>query len=188
VRVHQSLKHRTQLQQFITVCGKLRSVFGHLLFYLFLGSYTTTQSWQPFAPALMALSTSGKAVKRTRKPRAIPSKSLPDLDTLERMRRQGLKAHRRAPRTQAAYAGYVKQGSVFLCSLVVSRKAVGNADGRLTSDMDLGLLEAALGNPPNKYSAMVLEFFLVERCLKDGLGKSTADGIHAAFNDFWNQM
>ena len=49
-------------------------------------------------------------------------------------------------------------------------------------------LEKAFDRPPNRYSAMALEMFLVQKCFTDGLGPSTADGIHGAFAAYWDTM
>jgi hypothetical protein len=112
-----------------------------------------------------------------------------DFGTLQQVRQESLKAHRRAPRTRAVYSAYVNQGFQFLRAVVAERRAAAErGEELLASDLDLSLLEKALDNPPNKYSAKVLELLLTERCFRIGLGKSTADGIHAAFNDYWNQM
>ena len=50
------------------------------------------------------------------------------------------------------------------------------------------LLEKAFEKPPNQYSTKALEFFLVEKCIRQGCSRSTAEGIQAAFADYWDHM
>jgi len=76
--------------------------------------------------------------------------------------------------------GHVARGIGFLKAVVKERKE--NGEEIICS---LGIptdeLEKAFDRPPNRYSAMALEMFLVQKCFTDGLGYSTAVGIHGAF-------
>ena len=89
--------------------------------------------------------------------------------------------------TNNAYNGHVAQGMAFLKEVVKERQ--DNREGIMCS---LGIptdeLEKAFDRPPNRYSAMALEMFLVQKCFTDGLGTSTADGIHGAFAAYWDTM
>jgi hypothetical protein len=73
------------------------------------------------------------------------------------------------------------------------RENVDHIDNKLDSldddiDIDIDMMEKAFDNPPNKYSVMMLELYLVQKCLTEKKGKSTADGIHGAFADYWDNM
>ena len=65
---------------------------------------------------------------------------------------------------------------------------IDNTLDSLDNDIDIDKMEKAFDNPPNKYSVMVLELYLVQKCLTEKKGKSTASGIHGAFTDYWDNM
>jgi len=89
--------------------------------------------------------------------------------------------------TKSNYAGYIKQGKKFLADIIAERRA--NGEGAVCKEgINTDLLEKAFENPPNKYSAMALELFLVQKCFTENWGKSTGDGIHGAFADYWDHM
>lgn len=110
-----------------------------------------------------------------------------DLETLQRLSESTQKEFGKALATQTAYARYLEQGTVFLAALVSERRqkreVVDNED-----EIDVDVLEKAFKKPPNYLSNKALEFFLVHRCFNENCGKSTADGIHAAFCDYWDNM
>lgn len=91
----------------------------------------------------------------------------------------------KAARTRATYTSYVQRGKEFLAQLIAKRHDVA-ADKK--DDVDTDLLADAFENPPNAYSATALEFFLVEKCIREGCSRSTAEGIQAAFADYWDHM
>ena len=118
------------------------------------------------------------------------------LETLQKIKKSSRAEHGRPKRTRDNYAGYVERGKAFLRELVAERRGnVDHVDNKLDSldddidiDIDIDLMEKAFDNPPNKYSVMVLELYLVQKCLTEKRGKSTADGIHGAFTDYWDNM
>ena len=114
------------------------------------------------------------------------------LETLQKIKKSSRAEHGRPKRTRDNYAGYVERGKAFLEDLVAERREnVDRIGDRLDSqddDIDIDLMEKAFDNPPNKYSVMVLELFLVQKCLTEKKGKSTATGIHGAFTDYWDNM
>ena len=118
------------------------------------------------------------------------------LETLQKIKKSSRAEHGRPKRTRDNYAGYVERGKAFLRELVAERRGnVDHVDNKLDSldddidiDIDIDLMEKAFDNPPNKYSVMVLELYLVQKCLTEERGKSTADGIHGAFTDYWDNM
>ncbi|KAJ7926602.1 hypothetical protein B0H13DRAFT_2229378 [Mycena leptocephala] len=79
-------------------------------------------------------------------------------------------------RTKAAYTGYLNRGRDILADIVKEQ------------GIDTGLLEKAFEGPPNKHSAMALELYLTQKCVVEGRGKSTAEGIHGAFADYWDNL
>jgi|ERR1700675_3746487 len=136
----------------------------------------------------MVLKTTRKAKTSSKKvAKAAPGPSISELRTAKEL---GKKQYKNAKRTDVAYEGYIKRGKVFLDSLVAScRLAAGSTtDCLLWDDLDVEELGQALDNPPNRYSAFVVESWIVQKCLTEDLGESTADGIHAAFIRYWNEM
>ncbi|KAG6819180.1 hypothetical protein H0H93_014578 [Arthromyces matolae] len=91
----------------------------------------------------------------------------------------------RPQKTRDQYDGYLKRGKQFLAEFVA--RVRGN-QVQFESNYDLSLLVKALDRSPNKYSAkMVLEFVTDECCVKNK-GKDTANGIVAAFCDYWDTV
>jgi hypothetical protein len=58
----------------------------------------------------------------------------------------------------------------------------------LDDDINVNLLEKAFDNPLNKCSMMALELYLVQKCLTEDRGKSTAAAIQGRFTDYWDNM
>lgn len=114
------------------------------------------------------------------------------LETLQKIKESSRAEHSRPKRTRDNYAGYVERGKAFLEGLVAERREnLNHLDDNLDSldnDIDIDMMEKAFDNPPNKYSVMVLELFLVQKCLTENRGMSTATGIHGAFTDYWDNM
>jgi len=75
--------------------------------------------------------------------------------------------------------GHVARGMGFLKAVVKERQENGEVMCSLGIPTDE--LEKAFDKPPNRYSAMALEMFLVQKCFTDNLGSSTADGIQGGF-------
>jgi hypothetical protein len=111
------------------------------------------------------------------------------LETLQKLKESSRAEHSRPKRTRDNYAGYVGRGKLFLEGLVAERQAnINRVDDNLDNDIDIDMLEKAFDNPPNKYSVMVLELYLVQKCLTENKGNSTAAGIQGAFTDYWDNM
>ena len=89
--------------------------------------------------------------------------------------------------TREAYQGQVKQGKEFLARCIAERKKKG-CDADLADGVNTNLLEKAFDNPPNIHSVDALEMFLSQRCFTEGLAYSTAESIHAAFANYWDNM
>ncbi|KAG6908157.1 hypothetical protein DXG01_005918 [Tephrocybe rancida] len=86
-------------------------------------------------------------------------------------------------RMQPVYDAHIMQAKEFLDSLVLQRRQDNVEDG-----VDTDLLAASFDEPPNKYSAMSLEYFLIHRYHRDGMSTSTALGIQQAFCHYWGSM
>ena len=109
------------------------------------------------------------------------------LETLQKIKSSSRTEHGRPKRTRENYTGYVDRGKAFLADLVAERRD-NHLDSLDNNDIDVDMMEKAFDNPPNKYSVMVLELYLVQKCLTENRGKSTAAGIQGAFTDYWDNM
>jgi hypothetical protein len=127
----------------------------------------------------------GSGTTRARR-KAAPAGTPSSLTELRTIKDASKKAHMYSQKTDTTYSGHLKRGRTFLAQLVRD-DGLGH-DNLLEPDTDAELLSKAFDNPPNQYSAVALELFLVQRCLKENLGESTAFGIHAAFIRYWDQM
>jgi len=88
--------------------------------------------------------------------------------------------------TDGAYKGYVARGIKFLEDLVVQRRE--NGEDVCAEGISTDMLEKAFDKPPNHYSALAVELFLVQKCFTENCGVSTAEGIHGAFASYWDTM
>ncbi|KAF8867913.1 hypothetical protein CPB85DRAFT_1264029 [Mucidula mucida] len=89
---------------------------------------------------------------------------------------------RSSPRSRGEYNRYIKNTRKFHTELVKQRRASGQ-----TYD-DAKEFESALNGPPNKCTADVILYFLVQKCFTEECGHSTGDGIHAAWADHYDNM
>lgn len=90
--------------------------------------------------------------------------------------------------TREQYARYLRQGKEFLAVCVQRRRETMAAakDG-----MDDERLSKAFDMPPNLFSHIALEWFLIQKCLRDSesrCGSATGVSIHAAFARYWDNM
>ena len=113
------------------------------------------------------------------------------LETLQKQSAVNRDAYGRPAHTRRKYAGYVKNGRLFLVEVVEEkRKERESGEPTLNSsddeEINLDILACAFDGPPNKLSATALEYFLVQKCCMEDLGMSTAWGIHGAFCDLWD--
>ena len=133
------------------------------------------------------------SAKKTKATPAFPTRkkksqsATSSLKTLQKVRNEKVSEFSTVKNTNNAYNGHVVRGVAFLKEVVKDRQE--NGEGIMCS---LGIptdeLEKAFDRPPNRYSAMALEMFLVQKCFTDGLGFSTADGIHGGFAAYWDTM
>ena len=134
------------------------------------------------------------SAKKTKATLAFPTRkkksqsATSSLKTLQKVRNEKVSEFSTVKNTNNAYNGHVVRGVAFLKEVVKDRQ--DNGEGIMCS---LGIptdeLEKAFDRPaPNRYSAMALELFLVQKCFMDGLGSSTADGTQGAFAAYWDTM
>ncbi|KAF8342487.1 hypothetical protein F5887DRAFT_918733 [Amanita rubescens] len=133
------------------------------------------------------MSNRGSGKPRKKKTQAEASDSPISLVELQELNQQSRETYGKAEKTLAAYRTYITKGKEFLALTVKGRR---EKDEALEKDgIDTDVLEKAFEKPPNSLSVKALELFLVHKCLSsDGCGPSTAERIHAAFCDHWDNM
>ena len=90
--------------------------------------------------------------------------------------------------TDSAYNGQRSWGRGFLKNLCAKREK-DEVDAMIDGGICTAILAKAFDDgPPNKYSALALEMFIVQKCFNEGCGKDTAEGIHSAFAELWDEM
>ncbi|KAJ7323349.1 hypothetical protein DFH08DRAFT_941575 [Mycena albidolilacea] len=97
----------------------------------------------------------------------------------------------KAQNTRDAYKGYLARGIAIVKDVVAERMRLEKEDPGALPDrdiIDVKLLATALQGPPNKHSVYVLSLYLTQKCVEEGFGKSTADGIHGAFANYWDNL
>lgn len=148
----------------------------------------------------MAWTPSSKTAKSTKRTTAKTSKNATALSTLEEYQNIAAsqkKAHLRAKNTTESYDGQVSRAKEFLVTLVAAKQDAMRQDPNDSavvpgtsmvpgSNIDLELLSHAFDTTPNRYSAMAVEYFMVEKCLNQNRKASTAVSIHAAFCHYWD--
>jgi hypothetical protein len=112
-----------------------------------------------------------------------------DLQGLQAIREAEVSRYTSVKNTDSAYNGHRSRGRGFLKNLVAKREQEevdGSIDDGICSDV---LAKAFDDNgPPNKYSALALEMFIVQKCFNEGCGKDTANVIFSAFAALWHYM
>jgi hypothetical protein len=113
-----------------------------------------------------------------------------DLRGLQAIRKAEVSRYNTVKNTDSAYNGHRSRGRSFLRNLVAKREENElEADGTIDDGICTAVLAKAFDNgPPNKYSALALEMFIVQKCFNEGCGKDTADGIFSAFAALWDEM
>ena len=111
-----------------------------------------------------------------------------DLQGLQAIRKAEVSRYNTVKNTDSAYNGHRSRGRGFLKNLVAKREK-DEADGPIDDGICTAVLAKAFDNGrPNKYSALALEMFIVQKCFNEGCGKDTADGIFSAFAALWDDM
>ena len=111
-----------------------------------------------------------------------------DLQGLQGIREAEVSKYNKVKNTDSAYNGQRSRGRGFLKNLVMKRKK-DEANGPINDGICTALLAKAFDDgPPNKYSALALEMFIVQKCFNEGCGEGTADSISSAFAALWDNM
>jgi hypothetical protein len=113
--------------------------------------------------------------------------STASLRTLHKVRSAKVLEFGNSKNTRKAYKGHLDRGQRWLAATVAARREAGEG-GTCSLGICTDELEKAFQKPPNKYSAMALEMFLVEKCFNQNLSSSYGDGIQGAFAKFWDKM
>ena len=108
------------------------------------------------------------------------------LQTLRNIRNTRVKELSTVKNTDGAYKGYVARGIKFLEDVVAQRRQ--NGEVVCVEGISTDMLEKAFDKPPNLYSALAVEMFLIQKCFTENCGVSTAEGIHGAFASYWDTM
>lgn len=82
------------------------------------------------------------------------------------------------------------RGRAILADVVTDKRQKEKEDASCPEleGIDTKILAEAFDGPPNKHSAYALELYLTQKCVVEGYGKSTAEGIHGAFAKYWDGM
>jgi hypothetical protein len=111
-----------------------------------------------------------------------------DLQGLQGIREAEVSKYNRVKNTESAYNGQRSRGRGFLKNLITKREK-DEANGSINDGICTALLAKAFDDgPPNKYSALALEMFIVQKCFNEGCGKDTAFAISSAFAELWDNM
>ncbi|KAF5382515.1 hypothetical protein D9615_003084 [Tricholomella constricta] len=126
--------------------------------------------------------------KQARKPSVKKKKKneAAQLKTLADIAHENVAKYNKVIHTNAAYNGSIRRGKEFLAKLIAQRKE----DRIIVCEQGIPTdeLEKALDNPPNQYSAMVVEMFIAQKCVVEGCQQQVAESIHAAFCRYWDAM
>jgi len=124
--------------------------------------------------------------QRKKKDQNVPAAEQPGFRGLLQIKAANEREYGQPEKTRKAYERYIKSGKAFLADLVTDRRQ----DDKTREDhWETDGLEKAFNlDKPNQYSSMALELFVTQKCLHEGLGASTASGIHAAWTAYWDNM
>ncbi|KAF5371482.1 hypothetical protein D9615_009624 [Tricholomella constricta] len=108
------------------------------------------------------------------------------LKTLANIAHENVAQYNKVIHSNVAYNGNIRRSKEFLAMLIAQRKE----DKIIVCEQGIPTdeLEKALDNPPNQYSAMVVEMFIAQKCVVEGCQQQVAEGIHAAFCRYWDTM
>ncbi|KAG6834956.1 hypothetical protein H0H93_006101, partial [Arthromyces matolae] len=124
--------------------------------------------------------------RKSRSPRKKTQVEQARFHTLKAITTANVEKYTSVKNTSKSYAGHIRRCKAFLAADIKKRREDGVVVCVLGIPTDE--LEKALKNPPNQYSAMVVEMFISEKCFNEKLKKGVAEGIHAAFCWYWDNM
>ncbi|GLB40803.1 hypothetical protein LshimejAT787_0900180 [Lyophyllum shimeji] len=108
------------------------------------------------------------------------------LETLAEAAKENVKKYNKVINTEKSYLGYIRSVKKFLESQVADRRSrnITVCEQGIPTDE----LEKALDNPPNQYSALVIEMFITHKCFILNRKKGVAESVHAAYCRYWDTM
>jgi hypothetical protein len=141
----------------------------------------------------MARTKAGTAKAADSKPGTSPSSrkkktATASLDALQSKKAAVRDQFSNAGKTKTAYKGYVDRGRAILADLVRERRLKEKTGWKCPEGIDTNLLATAFEGSPDKHSALALELYLTQKCIAEGLGKSTGEGIHGAWAKYWDEL
>jgi hypothetical protein len=153
-------------------------------------------SFHPFPLYFISIIMPRKSTTSNRRSRKFAARSKAftvdsnDLQGLQAIRKAEVSRYNSVKNTDSAYCGQRSRGRGFLKNLVAKReKDEDDHDGPIDDGICTAVLAKAFDDgPPNKYSALALEMFIVQKCFNEGCGKDTAYGIQGAFAALWDNM
>ncbi|KII93126.1 hypothetical protein PLICRDRAFT_70704, partial [Plicaturopsis crispa FD-325 SS-3] len=122
--------------------------------------------------------------------KAVSSASLGELQKIDAA---GKKKYLHAQTTSTTYDGYIDRCRLWIKPAAAARKlaeAEAQKNGGILEGptIDAEKLYTSLDGLPNSESANAIEFYIVQKCLSEGKGKSTAEGAHAAWIRYYDQL
>lgn len=94
----------------------------------------------------------------------------------------------KSKKTKSTYSGYLDRARDIIADVVEKRRAEAKTAQGLSDGIDTDLLAVALNGKPNKLSATALELCITQKCVVEGLSKSTAEGLHGAWANYWDGL
>ncbi|KAJ7028164.1 hypothetical protein C8F04DRAFT_1044291 [Mycena alexandri] len=94
----------------------------------------------------------------------------------------------KSKKTKSTYSGYLDRARDIIAEVVEKRRAEVKTGQGLPDGIDTDLLAVALDGKPNKLSATALELCITQKCVVEGLSKSTAEGLHGAWANYWDGL
>ena len=106
-----------------------------------------------------------------------------DLQGLQAIRKAEVSKYNSVKNTHSAYQGQISRGRGFLKNLVAKREN-DETDGPIDDGICTAVLAKAFDNgPPNKYSALALELFIVRNVLMKAAGRKQLRGFTVCLQD-----
>ena len=112
------------------------------------------------------------------------------MEELEAASRACREQHRRSKRTQKNYSGHVRRFKAFIAETAKQKRQELKKGNTIegAANIDLDMWEKACENPPNRLVVKALEMFIMQKCVKEGLGYKTYEDIHSSICDWFDNL
>jgi len=138
--------------------------------------------------------------KKTTKEKTVKKSKLvekPTYAALQNTAIQGKRQHGKSRKTTGAYDGYIRHGREFLAQFADGSR--NDLDVPLSGEDEDGIIgpsetkmdpefHRAFEGWPIKCTPRAISLFMAHKCFTEGLGKTTAESIHAAFLHHYSTM